>query len=124
MTQSTEYEIWFYTEAGGNCPVDEFLDALPVKARAKVEKWLELLEEEGPDLPRPYADTLRDKIRELRIKWGHAQCRLLYFFMGKRIVITHGFLKKTDQVPHAEIERAINAMKDFVRRFERGELKA
>jgi phage-related protein len=122
MTKSARYEGLFYVKTNGECPMDEFLDALPVKVRAKIAKWIELLEEEGPDLPRPYADTLRDKIRELRVKFGPVQYRLLYFFMAKKAIITHGFVKRTDQVPKAEIEKALSAMEDLGRRMEKGDI--
>ncbi|MFH0985130.1 MAG: type II toxin-antitoxin system RelE/ParE family toxin [Candidatus Omnitrophota bacterium] len=121
MTKSVRYEVLFYAKANGECPMDGFLDALPVKVRAKIEKWIELLEEEGPDLPRPYADMLRDKIRELRVKFGSVQYRLLYFFIAKKVILTHGFVKRTDQVPQAEIERALSAMGDLLMRMEKGE---
>lgn len=64
------YEIIFYQDKRGRCPTDEFLDGLQPKVRAKAEKWLEKLEEEGPNLPRPFADVVRDKIRELRLSFG------------------------------------------------------
>ena len=33
--------------------------------------------------------------------------RSLYFFVkGKRIVFTHGFIKKTEKTPNSEIEKA------------------
>ena len=117
MTKNTRYEALFYTKANGECPVDGFLDILPVKARAKISKWIQLLEEEGPDLPRPYADVLRDKVRELRVKFGSAQYRLLYFFRDRKVILSHGFIKRTDQVPGAEIEKALNAMEDLERRM-------
>ena len=123
MRAELPYEVIFYTIPSGECPLDEFLDNLPVKVRAKLEKWLELLEEEGPGLPRPYADVLRDKIRELRVKYGHAQYRVLYFFLAKKIVLTHGFMKKTDKVPEAEINLAVKYMKDFCGRVEAGEIE-
>ena len=110
------YEVLFYEGDDGNCPVDDFLDGLAVNIRAKVEKWMEKLEEEGPNLPRPYADLLRDKIRELRINFGTNNYRILYFFNGKEIVMTHAFVKKTRGVPDAEIERAKIMMKDYKRR--------
>jgi hypothetical protein len=47
---------------------DEILDGLDKKSRAKVAANLSLLEEEGPHLKRPYADVVRGKIRELRIR--------------------------------------------------------
>ncbi|MBU0693190.1 MAG: hypothetical protein KKC11_00755 [Candidatus Omnitrophica bacterium] len=57
------YEVIFYEDRRGRCPVDEFLDDLQPKVRAKVEKWIEKLEKEGPSLPRPFADIVRGKIR-------------------------------------------------------------
>jgi len=92
--------------------MDEFLDGLATKVRAKLMKWLEILEQQGPNLPRPYADTVRGKIRELRLQFGSNQYRCLYFFDGRKIIVTHGFMKKTDKVPENEIVYAENLMKE------------
>jgi len=35
------------------------------------------------------------------------EARLFFFIHGKDIVLTNGFLKKSDRVPKAEIEEAI-----------------
>lgn len=118
-----QYEVIFYLDKQGRCPTDEFLDGLQVRVRAKVEKWIEKLEEEGPNLPRPFADIVKGKIRELRIVFGSNYYRFLYFFLGKIIVITHGFLKKTDKIPEREIERAERIRHDFLRRYRGGEIK-
>ena len=42
--------------------------------------YLSLLEKQGPNLKRPYADIVRGKIRELRIHYSSNQFRILYFF--------------------------------------------
>ena len=117
-----EYDVLFYETDEGRCPAQDFLDGLPVKVRAKVAKWLDLLRREGPDLPRPYADVVRGKIRELRVSFGGMHQRLLYFFHDKRIIITHGFVKKTANVPEDELIRAQRWMDDFMHRTERGEI--
>lgn len=117
------YEVMSYEDRKGNCPTDEFLDSLPIKVQAKVEKWIEKLEEEGPNLPRPFADVVRGKIRELRVIFGSNHHRFLYFFFGKKVIITHGFLKKTDKIPPEEIERAERYMEDFLERHQGGEIK-
>lgn len=117
------YEVLFYEDIRGDCPIDEFLDSLQPKVRAKVEKWMEKLEEHGPDLPRPYADIVKGKIRELRVVFSSNRCRFLYFFFGKKIVITHGFEKKTNKVPVNEIERAERFMQDFLNRYQGGEIQ-
>ena len=115
-----EYEVLFYESREGKCPVDGFLGSLPAKVKGKLEKWIEQLELYGPSLPRPFADTLRGKIRELRLRFGPSHYRFLYFFLGKKIIMTHGFVKKSDKVPEEEIVRAIRMMDDFVRRWNQG----
>lgn len=111
-----EYEIEYYTTAGGDCPVKEMLDAMPLKHTIKVGKFFELLEEKGPVLPRPYADAVQGKIRELVVDIQHHGYRFLHFYAGKTIVMTHGFLKKTPRTPPAEIERAERYMRDWLGR--------
>ncbi len=118
-----EYEVVFYETAESACPAQEFLDGLPPKVRGKVARWLALLEQEGPNLPRPYADVVRGKVRELRVSFGGMHYRFLYFFYGKHIVVTHGFVKKTAAIPEDELTRAHRCMSDFVQRFEHGEVR-
>ena len=36
-----EYEVLFYETAEGRCPARDFLEALPLKVRAKVSKWMD-----------------------------------------------------------------------------------
>lgn len=118
-----EYQVIFYTNIQGHCLTKEFLDNLPDKVKGKALQWIQKLEQEGPDLPRPYADTVRGKIRELRVIFASGHYRFLYFFYHKYIVITHGFIKKTDKIPENEIERAHRLMRDFEQRATRGEIK-
>lgn len=50
------YSVIFYESQRGDSPVDDFLDSLQVKARAKTYKWIQKLQEQGPDLPMPFSD--------------------------------------------------------------------
>ena len=96
-----------YFEEGGEKQVEAFIDSLDAKARAKVFGRLELLEEYGSRIGMPFSRHLEDGIFELRILCGDGNIRILYFFVaGQRIVISHGFLKKTKKAPRREIERA------------------
>jgi len=114
------YNVEFYKDRKERCFTIKFLNGLQIKVRAKFVKWVEKLEKEGPDLPRPYADTVKGKIRELRVGFGSNEYRVLYFFFGKRVIVTHGFIKKTDKVPAREIEKAERYMKDFLQRNKGG----
>ena len=115
------YNLVFYTTERGDSPVDDFLDELDKKSRAKVAAHLSLLEEQGPNLNRPYADVVREKIRELRIHHSSNQYRILYFFhLREQIVLVHAFSKKTQQLKEKDIELAERRMEDWMRRFPAG----
>lgn len=117
-----DYEVLFYETKEGKCPAQDFLEDLNPKVSGKVAKWLEMLEREGPNLPRPYADVIRGKIRELRVSFGGTHHRFLYFFHEKWVVVTHGFIKKTLAVPEEEIARGLRFMTDFRERVGKGEI--
>lgn len=117
------YTIKFYVTARGESPFAAFLDSAQPKVKAKFLNLLDLLSRLGPDLKRPYADSLRDGVRELRVRFGNNQYRALYFFiMGKTIVITHGILKNSERVPPEEIDRALRFKIDLEDRLRRGDL--
>ena len=115
------YNLIFYTNAQSDSPIDDFLDSLDKKSRAKVAVYLSLLEEYGPHLRRPYADIVRRKIRELRIHQSSNQYRILYFFhLRDQIVLVHAFSKKTQQLKEKDIELAEKRMEDWLQRFPTG----
>lgn len=115
------YHIVFYTNAAGDSPVDDFLNELDIKTRSKVFAHISLLADQGPNLKRPYADTVRGKIRELRIQYSSNQYRILYFFqLRDQIVLAHAFLKKTQQLKEKDIELAERRMTDWIQRFQVG----
>lgn len=56
-------------------------------------------------------------IFELRAIQGSNISRALYFFfVEQRIIITHGFIKKTVKTPRAQIDRAKQYREDFLKR--------
>jgi hypothetical protein len=91
-------------------PLEDWLEGLQEtepRAYAKCLAAIRLLAQLGSELRRPIADTLRNGIRELRIKVGSVNYRILYFFCGSNVVcLSHGFTKER-KVPDAEIELAI-----------------
>lgn len=110
------YRVILYETSRKDCPSEEFIRSLPIRVRAKINRWISLLEQHGPNLPRPYADIIRGEVRELRVSFGSSEYRFLYAFFGKVILITHGFIKKSDEVPESEILRAEHIIEDFRRR--------
>ena len=115
------YSLVLYTTERGDSPIDEFLDGLDKKSRAKVAAHLSLLEEQGPNLKRPYADIVRGKIRELRIHYSSNQYRILFFFYVRdQIILLHAFSKKSQQLKEKDIELSERRMEDWIRRFTSG----
>lgn len=109
--------VEYYETETGKRPAKEFIDGLPPKVQEKVYRTIHLLETFGEQLKRPHTDTLRNGIRELRTPIGGNQYRVLYFFyMGDKAILTNGLMKKTDEVPDADIDRAIRYRKDYTDR--------
>lgn len=117
MTGSRRWRVVDYTTEDGACPVQELLDGLRRKERQKALAAIDLLEDEGSDLRRPYADTLMDGIHELRVRVSTLQYRILYFFFDRcDIVLTHGFRKTGERVPQTELRRARRCKDDWSKR--------
>jgi len=112
-----QFQVEFYDTEDGRTPTQEFLDSLEPKMNAKMVGLMEILEEKGRSLREPYPAPLEDGIFELRATQGSNISRALFFFYVEgRIVITHGFIKKTQKTSRAQIELAKKYRADFLRR--------
>ena len=112
-----DFELIFYDKADGTEPAKEFVLNLDIKMRAKMLRAMTLLEANGNALREPYSKPLGDGIFELRAEVGTDISRVLYFFMEKqKIVLTNGFIKKTQKTPSAELEKARKYRQDYERR--------
>jgi phage-related protein len=111
------YDIEFYTKENGKTPVEEFMDNLNEKMRTKALREICLLREYGRDLREPHVKYMKNGIYELRIKTGSNISRVFYFFFSKKeIILTNGFIKKTEKTPPKEINKAIKYKENYVRR--------
>jgi len=118
-TRIVQFEIEFYTTPKGDTPVQDFLNSLEAKPRAKLIGMLELLEEKGNTLREPYSKKIDKDILELRCKQGSNIYRVMYFFYyhGK-IVMTNGLVKKTQKTPKSVIALARRYMNAYIERME------
>jgi phage-related protein len=114
-----EFDVKFYDAPNGKKPAKDFIEKLEPKMRAKMLRLVNMLATNGNELHRPYAAYLRNDIYELRATVGSNTTRVLYFFFTKRrIILTHGFVKKTDEVPPGEIQKAIKYRDEYLNREE------
>ena len=114
----TKFEVIFYEKENGDCPIEEFMNSLDIKMREKMIGLLELLEEKGIQLREPYSKIIEDGIFEIRCKVGKNISRVLYFFYFEgKIILTNGFVKKTQKRPTEEIKLAKKYRADFKERM-------
>lgn len=119
-----KWKVLYYTDRGGNSHVEDFINSRNLNNQVKITAVIDYLQEMGVNLPRPYADYLRDGIYELRVKLSGDETRTLYFFCFENcIVLTHTFLKNTQKVPDSEINKALKFKDDLLKRYDKDNLK-
>ncbi len=91
--------------------------SLDVRMRAKLLGILQVLQEKGNQLREPYSKHLEDGIFEVRGKVGTDITRVLYFFYcDGKIIVTNGFVKKTQKTPANEIRTAKKRRNEYMER--------
>lgn len=114
------FNLEFYQTENGECPVEDFIELQDIKMQAKIYKMLELLEERGNRLRMPYSEYLGDGIFQIRAQVGNNITRVLYFFfVDEKIILTNGFMKKTQRTPPSELVLAKKYRADYLIRQER-----
>ena len=111
-------KIVYYQESANSSDVVAWLKELRAqnaKAYTKCATRIQRLVECGHELRRPEADYLRDDIYELRATLNGVHYRLLYFFHGKGVAVLSWGLTKEAEVPAADIDRAIERRKKFLK---------
>ena len=111
------FEVEFYKLENGERPVISFLNTLDKKMRTKAAMSLQLLEQYGNQLREPQSKYIEAGIFELRIKFSGDITRIFYFFFrDNKIILTNGFIKKTQKTPRSELNKAKKYKLDYERR--------
>jgi phage-related protein len=110
-------EIIFFETDFGNKPVEDFLDSLDAAPRAKVVRTLELLREQQI-LPSKFWKKLSGtNLWELRVEYSGNIYRLLAVTAkGNRVILLHGFQKKSQKTPRPDMEIAEQRQKRYLQR--------
>ncbi|TGU73949.1 type II toxin-antitoxin system RelE/ParE family toxin [Geomonas terrae] len=96
------YRLFYYNEE-----VEEEFDAWPVGLRARFRALTIRIEIHGPNLGMPHTRALGNGLFEIRAKGEEGIGRAFFCtLVGRKIVILHGFIKKTEKTPKQEIEKA------------------
>ena len=95
----------FYVTPNGDAPAEEWLEQLPMPLQQKFAALFSRMGDTGKIWNerkfKHLAET--DQVFEFKVE---AERILCFFFVGRRLILTHGFRKGGDKTPKREIERA------------------
>jgi phage-related protein len=96
------WNITYHTET-----VESFVLGLPDGLLARYLKLTDMMLEFGVNLGMPHTRPMSDGLFELRIKGKEGIARVFYCtLIGQRIVMLHGFIKKSEKTPPKELKLA------------------
>lgn len=103
-----EFEIEYFHER-----VLAEIESWPDDVIVDYTRLVELLREYGPLLRLPHSRAMGNGLFELRPRGRFGIGRALYcFIFGKRIVIVHAFIKKTQRTPERDLKLARKRAKE------------
>jgi phage-related protein len=109
-----DWRIIFYKDKSGNEPVKEFILNQSDGAIGEILHVLDLLYRFNLSLGKTYVEKVEGRIWELRIKHSSDFYRNLYFtFSGKKFILLHALVKKSDKLPTRDIQKAIKRMNEY-----------
>lgn len=102
----------FYVALNGTVPAEGWLEGLSLGSQQKFAALFARMGDTGKIWnERKFRHlTETDKIFEFKAEADRILC---FFFVGKRLILTHGFRKAGDKTPKGEIARAEAYKKDF-----------
>jgi phage-related protein len=103
-------QAFFYRSPLGREPVREWLKTLAVADRRIVGTDIKDVEFSWP-LGKPLVGSLGRGLWEVRSSITDGIARVIFYVEGDRMVLLHGFVKKTQKTPDREINLALKRMK-------------
>lgn len=103
-----KFTLEFYSDS-----VRDEVFSWPDGIQASFTRIAEQMVEHGPNLGMPYTRPFGDGLFEIRAKGREGIGRAFFCtLVGRRVVILHGFIKKTEQTPAKELRTARLRLKE------------
>ena len=112
MQKSYRIPAIFYRTQGGSEPVREWLKTLVESERRSIGEDIAYVQYKWP-IGKPRVDHISGPIWEVRSNLGNRIARTLFAVESGAIVLLHGFMKKTQQTPTADIALALKRFKEW-----------
>lgn len=94
------YAVYAYVRRNGSCPVSDYLARLTERQRRKTDALIQRSAEHGPPMNREQCAPLQG---ESFFEFKAHQVRIFWRYAGRRIVLFHGFTKKSNRTPQREV---------------------
>ena len=118
MTKRTEVlEVYFYKTSSGNEPVREWLKSLS-KEDMKIIGFDIKTVQYGYPIGMPLTRALQGTggLEEVRSNIKDGIARVIFYVENNKMVLLHGFIKKTQATPKKELDLAIKRFKELSKR--------
>ncbi len=103
------YTIDYYSEK-----IESDVLQLPGTIQAKYWRFLDVMQEFGPNLGLPHTKPMGNGLFEMRLKGAEGIARVFYCTMiNKKIIMLHSVIKKTTKTPPNELLIANKRMKEI-----------
>lgn len=104
-----DYTISYYSEQ-----VQESILDLPDTLAARYVVLTRRMISLGPNLGEPHTKAFGGSLFELRLKGAEGIARVFFCTMvGRRIIMLHSFVKKTQKTPPRELDIALTRLKEM-----------
>jgi phage-related protein len=104
----------FFETAAGNQPVREFILGLTKEDRKEVGADIRAVQKGFP-MGFPLVRKEKPNLWEIRSAIKDGICRIFFTIFGDKMILLHGFVKKTQKTPPGELSIAVARMKDFIK---------
>jgi len=113
----SQFTIEWYFDESGNCPARDYYRSLIEDRRVKFIKLARLMGEVGKIFDSTKFRNEGDQIYAFKPQPDRYLC---FFVVGRKIVVTNAFEKKTQKLPAKEKQRALRIKDSFEKRFKKG----
>jgi len=103
---------FFFRTAGGNEPVREWLQGLPKEEKRIIGEDIKTVQFGWP-IGMPLVDSIGKGIWEVRSRLPSRIARVLFAVVDGKIVLLHGFIKKTRATPDSDKKIALKRLKEL-----------
>lgn len=105
--------IVFYRTSAGTEPVREWIKSLEEQERRLIGQDLARVQWRWP-VGMPLCRSLGHGLWEVSTKMpGNRSARIIFFQQDAKLVVLHGFIKKSQKISKSDLDLALDRMKEF-----------